>query len=167
MTICSRSFKLPPCLSFILSLSRIPVNIRTQAPNVEPPSSLPVLCLPTPLPGCTLDRYQSLPLSPTSLTSPLLSSNPLPQLTLTLNSFKSAPSLLIPTSNAPFPCTLPQLPLPLHPSSSFLCSLNPSHPRPPSLPRPLPHLFSHSRWIRRGVSRASQAARSQRDGGGD
>ena len=114
MTVCSCSFNLLPCLSF-LSLSLSLVNIRTQAPNAETPSSLPVLCLPPPLPGCTLDRYQSLPLSPTSLTSnlpssPLLSSNPLPQSTLSL--FTSAPPLPNPTSNAPFRCTF-------SPTSSF------------------------------------------------
>lgn len=91
----------PPVYSFSFSF----INFHTQAPNAKPQSSLPVLCLPSPLPGCTLDRCQPLLLSPTFLTifdpdlppSAPFSSDPLPQLMPTLNSFKSAPSL--PTSD--------------------------------------------------------------------
>ncbi|TKS80128.1 Ephrin type-B receptor 3 [Collichthys lucidus] len=93
--------------------------------------------------GCTLDRYQSLPLSPTSLTPdlpsfPLLFANPLPQLKLTLNSFKSAPSLLNPASNARSPCTFPNVPpffFPLLTQPLSLITLTPSSltPPPPSL----------------------------------
>lgn len=129
----------------VFSLSLSPLLNFTQAPNAKPQNSSPLLCLPSPLPGCTLDRCQPLLLSPTSLTPDLppfapLFSNPLPQLMQTLNSFKSVPPLPSPTNNAPSPCTFPNFLFSLHPSSPFLCSLNPSPP-PPSPPfSPPPHL---------------------------
>lgn len=144
----SWSFNLLPLLSCLSSSFSLPC---TQAPNANPPSSLHILSLPALVPGYMLDRYESLPLSQTSLTldllpaglffSPLFQSSTVeadPPLTL----FKSALSLLKPTSKVPSPCTFSDFLFPPTPSSSFLRSLNPS-PRHPHPPTPLPSPCHH------------------------
>lgn len=141
----SWSFNLLPLLSCLSSSFSLPC---TQAPNANPPSSLHILSLPALVPGYMLDRYESLPLSQTSLTldllpaglffSPLFQSSTVeadPPLTL----FKSALSLLKPTSKVPSPCTFSDFLFPPTPPllSSVHSTLLPRHPHPPTPSLPL------------------------------
>lgn len=125
-----------PVFSVFLSLSplmTLGIRHHIQKPKVPRPSSV------------SLHRSQVAhsidtghPLSPQHLwpltSRPLLSSS-LPQLKPALNSYKSAPSLLNPTSNAPSPRTFPNF---LFPSTPPL--LSSAHPSPSPPPPPHPHL---------------------------
>lgn len=108
-----------------------------QNPKVPRPSSVSLHCCQVAQSIDTGHSFSPQHLWPLISHLLLLFYNPLPQLTPNLNFFKSVPPLPNPTNNAPFPCTFPNFLFSLHHSSSFLCSLNPSHPSP-SLPFPSP-----------------------------